>query len=294
MTQTGDAQGGAQQGGAQGAGVVDQAKDTIQQFAGQAKEQATQRAQGAFEQGKQRAAEQLTGVAQTLRQTTEQLQSGGQLAFAAPYLDRGVGQLERLAEYVRTADAQDVARQAERFARQQPALFLGILFGVGAVGARFLKSSQRDAAQSRYPNYGSYDYGTSGSGRGGYDSGYGSDYGSTGGSGYGASSGGAVGGSYGSVSGTYTGSNAGSQGSSAGSLGGYGSGSYGDASGSASGGSSAGGSFYDDAGASTGGSTGGGSAGGYSRSQGGSQGAADDERGMDIGPTSSGGLRGDI
>ena len=271
MTQAGDvsskgagaqgaAQGSQQQGGApQGGGVIDQAKDSVQQFAGQAKDQVTQRAQGVFDQGKQRAAEQLTGVAQTLRQTTDQLKSGGQLAFAAPYLDRGVGQLERLADYVRTADVQDLAQQAERFSRQQPALFLGILFTAGIAGARFLKSSQRDlptqgSGAGRYPNYGagygggSYggsSYGSSGSyGSGSYGAG------STSGSSYG---GGGTGAS--SAGGSYTGSTAGSQGA----TGGYGSGSYGDASGSSASGAS----------------------------------SADDERGMDIGPTSSG-LRGDI
>lgn len=250
MTQAGDAmgagsqRGGAQQGGTQagaqgGAGVVDQAKDTAQHLAGQAKEQVTQRAQGVFDQGKARAAEQLTGVAQTLRQTTEQLQSGGQLAFAAPYLDRGVGQLERLADYVRTADVQDVAQQAEGFARRQPALFLGILFGTGILGARFLKSSKRDVQPQRsgsYPNYGSY-------GAGGYGSG-------SSGAGYGSGAGGSYGGGSASSAGAgYTPSQAGSQGAASGA--------------------------YDGSTSTTG--------------------AVDstDERGMDIGPTSSG-LRGDI
>lgn len=202
-SQGGSSQGGSPQGGSsQGASVVDQAKDTAQHLAGQAKEQVGQRAQSAFDQGKTRVADSLTAVVQALRQATKQLEGQGQAAFLGQYLNRGVGQVERLANYVRNADVHDVTQQVEGLARRQPAVFLGGVFAVGLVGARFLKSSQRNAPQhssgatgaGRYPNYGGGYSGSSGSSS---SSDYGSGYGSSAGAGYGGAS-------YGSTGGTST------------------------------------------------------------------------------------------
>lgn len=114
-----------QDAGSQGAsGLADQAKSLVSQ-------QVEQRAG--------RSADDLREVARALRQTGEQL--GGNMA--APYVDKAAQQLERLSSFLRTADANQVLRGAERFARREPLLFLGGAFTLGILAARFLKSSAR-------------------------------------------------------------------------------------------------------------------------------------------------------
>lgn len=155
-----------QSAGARGANVVDQAKDTAQQLAGQVKDQVGQRAESAFDQGKTRAADSLGSVAQTLRQATQQLRDQQQQG-ASQYVERAAEQMDRLSGYLRTADMHDIADRVEDAARRQPALFLGGVFALGLAGARFLKSSRQNESQQRtgstgYPGYRGLDRGPSG------------------------------------------------------------------------------------------------------------------------------------
>ena len=109
-------------------GLTEQAKDLVSQ-------QVSQRAG--------RSADDINEVARALRQTREQL--GGNVA--APYVDKAAQQLERLSSFLRTADANQVVRGVESFARREPLLFLGGAFVLGIVAARFLKSSARETSE---------------------------------------------------------------------------------------------------------------------------------------------------
>ena len=118
-------------------GLVDKA----QHLAGDAREQVGRRVESGLQQGKTRVADTLGGVAHTLRQSSQQL--GDQHGAAGQYVTRTADQMQRLSDYLRQTDVQDIVTRVEDVARRQPALFLGGMFAVGLLGARFLKSSQR-------------------------------------------------------------------------------------------------------------------------------------------------------
>ena len=110
-------------------------------LAGQAKDIVSHQ----VEQKAGRSADDIREVARALRQTREQL--GGNMA--APYVDKAAQQLERLSSFLRTADANQVVRGVESFARREPLLFLGGAFTLGIFAARFLKSSARTEGGER-------------------------------------------------------------------------------------------------------------------------------------------------
>lgn len=117
--------------------AADQAKDKVGEVTDQAKEKvgsqlATQ---------KDRVAENIGGVAQMLRQTGQQMRDQDQHGLT-DYVDRAASQVERLSSYLRDNDMGRVVDDVERFARREPALFLGGAFVLGLLGARFMKSSR--------------------------------------------------------------------------------------------------------------------------------------------------------
>jgi len=148
----------AQQVGQQAGEVVDQAKQTAGEVAGRVREQATSQ----LDTRKDQTADTLGSVAQALRQTGDQLNQQDQGAVAQ-YADQAAQQIERLSTYLRNRNVGDLVGEVERFARRQPAIFLGGAFALGLLGARFLKSSSQQA-QMQGQGTGSYGYG----GYGGY------------------------------------------------------------------------------------------------------------------------------
>jgi len=79
----------------------------------------------------------------------------GDQAFVADYVDQAAGQIERFAGYLENRSVDELMYDAERFARRQPAMFLGGAFVLGVLAARFLKSS----AAATAPRYGGREYG---------------------------------------------------------------------------------------------------------------------------------------
>jgi hypothetical protein len=142
-----------------------------------------------------RAGDTISQVADAVRQSGEQLRD--QQPQVASFADTAAGQVDRFAQYLRGANAQDLLRQTEDFARRQPAIFLGGALALGLIASRFLKASPSGGGSSSgYGLRGGYgsgygSYGASGYG-GGYRSGgtgYGSGYGAGYGSGYGGGTG---------------------------------------------------------------------------------------------------------
>ena len=76
-----------------------------------------------------------------MRGTSERLRSDNQ-DRVADLTDGLADQVERLSSYLRDRDFADFRRDAEDFARRQPAVAVGIALALGLIGARFLKSSQ--------------------------------------------------------------------------------------------------------------------------------------------------------
>ena len=119
----------------------EQAKEKAVHLAGDAREQVTQRVESGLDRSKARAADTLGGVAQTLLQTSQQLRE--QQPQLGDYAERAAREMQRFSDYLQRADVHELVDRAEDVARRQPALFLGGMFALGLVGARFLRSSRR-------------------------------------------------------------------------------------------------------------------------------------------------------
>jgi ElaB/YqjD/DUF883 family membrane-anchored ribosome-binding protein len=65
--------------------------------------------------------------------------------------------LRRIADSVRNKNLDEVVRDAESFARRQPALFIGAAAVAGFLAVRFLKSSSERDAGSRSPELRSHE-----------------------------------------------------------------------------------------------------------------------------------------
>ena len=96
---------------------------------------------------KDRVTEGVTSVAQAVRQSTQQLRDNKHETIAQ-YVEQAVDRVERFAERMKEKDANELVRDAQQFARRNPAVFVAAAFGVGIAAARFLKSSGRTASSS--------------------------------------------------------------------------------------------------------------------------------------------------
>lgn len=116
--------------------IADDAKSKMNQASHQAKSTVSDQ--------KEQAASQLHGVAQALRQTSDELREQDQGMFAS-FSNQAADQADRLSGYLQERDMGDLVRDAEDFARRQPELFIGGAFTLGLLAARFLKSSSPDS-----------------------------------------------------------------------------------------------------------------------------------------------------
>ena len=113
-----------------------EAKQLAQDVAGRARDTAEDR----LSSGKERAARSLGSVADALRHTGEHLRLQDEESLPS-YIDQAAEKLELASGYLRDKDLSDVVGDIERFARREPALFIGGAFALGLLGGRFLKSS---------------------------------------------------------------------------------------------------------------------------------------------------------
>jgi hypothetical protein len=98
---------------------------------------------------KDRATEGIGTLAQAVRQTTDRLRSE-EHDTVAHYVERAAEQLEQFSNSLREKDVNELLRDAQRFARRQPALFIGGSFAVGLLAARFFKSSGENDTRGAY------------------------------------------------------------------------------------------------------------------------------------------------
>jgi len=121
-------------------------------------DQVRQQASSRLSSQKDRAVQGLTSLADAARQTSQQLRDKDQTGVAA-YLESAADQAVRFSERLKQKDLGEIVDDVERFAHRQPAVFLGVSFGIGLLGARFLKSSRstdRGAGRSNPARRGSY------------------------------------------------------------------------------------------------------------------------------------------
>jgi uncharacterized membrane protein len=134
--------------------IASDGKEAARSLADQVKQGASER----LESQKTRASDNIAGVARAFRDTSSTLRQDDQAAIAG-YVTQAAEQLDRVATYLQQRDIQDLLGEAERFARRQPALFVGAAFGLGFLASRFLKSSPR--AAMGIPSHGSHGGGQS-------------------------------------------------------------------------------------------------------------------------------------
>ena len=89
---------------------------------------------------KTRATDTLGSVAAAIRQSSQPLRDNNQ-AMLADYAGKAADQLEQFSLRLRERNLTELMDDAKRFARRQPALFVGVAFAAGVIAARFLKSS---------------------------------------------------------------------------------------------------------------------------------------------------------
>jgi hypothetical protein len=106
---------------------------------------------------KDRATDGLGQLAQAVRQSTSAFRDHQQ-DTVAHYLDAAANRIEGFSQRIREQDLDDLMRDVQQFARRRPAIFIGSAFIVGALTARFLKSSRdrsrQDGRQREIATYG--------------------------------------------------------------------------------------------------------------------------------------------
>ncbi|CAN5925709.1 hypothetical protein BH11MYX4_BH11MYX4_20460 [soil metagenome] len=120
--------------------IVDQAKSAVTHVAGDVADRALGKVNEQFESQSEKAVATMSNVASAIRETGAKLKGVGPLADVAGQAADGV---DKVAQFFEGKQVGDVFRDVERFARREPAIFIGAAFAVGLIGGRFLKSSTR-------------------------------------------------------------------------------------------------------------------------------------------------------
>jgi hypothetical protein len=130
----------------------DQAKEKVQETAGQVQQKAVEvkgqagnRVRQELDVRSTEAGEQLGLTADAMRRTGEQLRSDGK-ETPAKVVTAVADRAERLGSYLTLANADQMLRDVEDFARRQPFLFAVGGATIGFLAARFMKAS----SSSRY------------------------------------------------------------------------------------------------------------------------------------------------
>jgi len=106
---------------------------------------AKERAKGIAVEQKDAAAGQLGCVARGLREAAQSMRKESD--FAGRYAEEAATRLESVSDELRQADLDQLVDRSERYARANPAIFLGGAVAVGFVLARFFKSSAHRGAR---------------------------------------------------------------------------------------------------------------------------------------------------
>jgi hypothetical protein len=121
-----------------------------------------QRVTSRVDEQKNRAADGLGGIANAIRTAGNELR--GENEALAQYVDMASDQLRKFADTIRQRGVADMMDDVNRFARRNPAVFIGgaLLVGIGV--ARFLKASADRGDDRAYDNFSGVDPMTAGPG----------------------------------------------------------------------------------------------------------------------------------
>ena len=139
---------------------VQEAAEQVQQKAVEVKGQAGDRVRRELDVRSTDAGEQLSLTADAMRRTGDQLRGDGK-ETPAKVVTAVADRAERLGGYLTQANADQMLRDVESFARRQPLLFAFGGATIGFLASRFVKASSRTRYQG---GYGSNSYGSGFSG----------------------------------------------------------------------------------------------------------------------------------
>lgn len=122
-----------------------QALGQAKESAGQALTQARDEIKNRLGQSKDRAADGLNGLTQSVHAVSDTLRQNN-LTPVAEVTDTLAGQVDRISGYLKNSDVDTLTRDAEAFARENPAIVIGGALLIGIAIGRFLRSSGRSAA----------------------------------------------------------------------------------------------------------------------------------------------------
>jgi hypothetical protein len=114
---------------------------------GEILDQAREGVKSRLSEQKEAAAAGIGSVAQAIRQAGDQL--GREQPQIGAYAGRLAEMVNGVSGYLRERDLDQITGEVERFARRNPAVFIGGAFALGFVASRFLKSSATDGGQER-------------------------------------------------------------------------------------------------------------------------------------------------
>jgi hypothetical protein len=137
--------------GSDTAGTIEDAKEKARQAATDAQRKVSDELRTRVDSTRTRAADALGSVAQALTSSVQQLRSENQ-AVPSEYVERAGNQIRRASDYLRNTNTDDLVRNAESFARRQPAVFLGGAFVLGFLAARLVKSAQPPTSGGTIPH----------------------------------------------------------------------------------------------------------------------------------------------
>jgi ElaB/YqjD/DUF883 family membrane-anchored ribosome-binding protein len=138
-------QGGAPSGAVEttqeeGKELVSQAQQQVQEKTHELRDEAGTRLREQVDQRSTQAGEQVQAVGQAMKQTSEQLRSEGK-ETPARAVEQAAQKVDDLGGYLRSADADRILHDVERFARRRPWLTAATGAALGFVASRFLKAS---------------------------------------------------------------------------------------------------------------------------------------------------------
>ena len=138
------------------------AASSVQEKAGELKEQGRSRLSETLDERTTQAGAQAEQMAVAMRQTTSQLRSQGESGNAqlAGLFEAAADRVDNFAGYLQRTSGDRFLHDAENFARRRPWAVAGIGLMAGLAASRFLKASSErryDSRGSRYPS--DYAYG---------------------------------------------------------------------------------------------------------------------------------------
>ena len=137
--------------------IYDDAKKTTGKAAGKVYDAASKKATSKIDEQKANWAQDLSSVADSIRQIGDSLRDGekpyGIAKVSAGYTDKVADKVEEVSGYLDNRDLGEMLGDLKKFAHRNPALFLGGAFALGIAAARFLKSGSSNQALAHRPRY---------------------------------------------------------------------------------------------------------------------------------------------